>query len=143
MGDDAAVLLKKLEELQNSIDNALKDLRELESANRIAQVKFWVVGVLFVGILFLTLYAWSSARDARENLAERFEQSQVETCESTQDARVRLRGVFQLLFSQAAASSDNPEEVQEFAKEFNDAVLKAVPNRDCAQEARDRQRQNG
>jgi len=134
-------LMAKLEELQGSLEEALTELRGLKKSRRTSRVVFGLIGVVIAGMFVLTFYVWTSGKDARDKLEEKFEQSQQENCELSRDSRASIRGVFRLVFDQIVNTSSNPEEVQVLAEQINQAILEAVPDRDCVKEARERRAQ--
>jgi hypothetical protein len=134
-------LQDSLDEVNESLISIDRSLQRLEKANRVHKVKFWVLSAVCVGLLALSAFVYLNARNAREDLAQTFTQTQFESCESSQDTRVRLRALFHQLFVLAAARSENPADVEEFGEQFDAAALEALPNRDCEQEEIERQEQ--
>lgn len=133
-------LNEKLDRIQGSLDRIGKDLGALQNANRVHRVKFWAVWIIAAGLLGLTAYVGDTTSDARNELEQRFEQSQMRSCENSQQSRENIRGVFGLFLTLAAEQSDNPAAVQQFTERFNEELIEALPDRDCEQEAADRER---
>jgi len=130
-------LRETIDSTKESLDKILEELKRLDRS-KAGKVSTTILGVLVGAMLLLSVYVWDNAKDSREALANNLETVLVTGCNNNQEDRVRLRGVFQLLLSQAASQSSNPEESAQFIDEFNDRLLEAVPDRDCAEESRAR-----
>jgi uncharacterized protein HemX len=136
-------LQESIEEVKDSLDQVSGQLERLEKKDRTNKILFAVVAVVFLAVIGIGFFAWNSARNSRDQLAQNFEQTTMQTCENSQESRVRLRGVFELFVNLAVEASEDPqaERVVEFQRRFSAALMEAVPNRDCEQEARERQAQ--